>query len=211
MTRILIIDDHSIIRQGIRSLLSNHASLQVVAEAGNAADAVQLARDCQPDVILLDIRMSDSNGLDLVRALLAVAHDSKILVLSSFDDDEYITQAMRLGVHGYINKGVSDEKLVDAIQAARRGERVFSPSVINRVVEQFAALSKVQAQRELGIDDGEIALLHLLVAGASNAELAGKLFLSEATIKRKLQDVFKKLNVTTRTQAAAEAVKRQLV
>jgi len=209
--RILIIDDHSIVRQGIRSLLSNHADMQVVGEADNAAVALELAHTLQPDVALLDIRMPGCNGLELVQPLLQVARASKILVLTSFDDEDYVAGAMRLGVHGFINKGASDEMLVGAIRGAQGGDRVFSPSVMNHIARQFATLSRIQAQHQLGLADEEMQLLRLLVDGASNAEMAGALFVSEATVKRKLQDVFKKLNVTTRAQAAAMAVRQNLV
>jgi DNA-binding NarL/FixJ family response regulator len=211
VTRVLIVDDHSIVRQGIRSLLSNHADLQVVAEAADASDALAAAATHRPDVTLLDIRMPDGSGLDLVQPLLRAAPNTRILVLSSFDDDEYVMQAMRLGVHGFITKGASDEMLVAAIRSAQRGERFLSPPVMNRVVEQFAQLSKAQAQRDLGLGPKELALLRLIVDGASNADIAARLFQSEATIKRKLQDLYRKLGASTRTQAAAEATRRQLL
>jgi DNA-binding NarL/FixJ family response regulator len=207
----LIVDDHSIVRQGIRSLLSNHADMQIVAEAANAADAIAQAAEQQPDVALLDIRMPDGNGLDLARPLLRVAPTMRILVLSSFDDDDYVTHALRIGVHGFVTKGASDEMLVAAISAARRGDRFLSPPLMNRIVEQFAQLSKAQAQHALGLDESEIRVLRYIVDGASNAHIAARLFWSEATVKRKLQDIFKKLGVSSRTQAAAEATRRQLL
>jgi DNA-binding NarL/FixJ family response regulator len=210
-TRILIIDDHSIVRQGIRSLLSNHDDMLVVGEAASAAEALDHATAQQPDIALLDIRMPDGSGLDLARPLLRAAPAMRILILSSFDDDEYITQAMRVGVFGFITKGASDETLVSAIRAARRGERVLSPPVMNRVVEQFAELSKAQAQRDLGLGRDELELLRFIVDGASNADIAARLFVSEATIKRKLQDLYRKLGAGTRTQAVAEAIRRQIV
>ncbi|MBP7692884.1 MAG: response regulator transcription factor [Anaerolineales bacterium] len=211
MIRVLIVDDHPIVRQGVRSLLSTCADLVLVGEAEDAAQALDLARTTQPDVILLDIRMPGTSGVEAVRALFRQAPQAKILILTSFEDDEYISQALQAGVHGYVLKSASDETLAGAVRAVQRGERVLSPAVTGRVVEQFADLSRARARQALGLTDEETRLLALLAAGASNPKIAAELYLSETTVKRKLQDIFEKLNVTTRAQAAAEAARRGLV
>jgi DNA-binding NarL/FixJ family response regulator len=162
-------------------------------------------------VILLDIRMPGNTGLEAARALVRQTPQARILILSSFDDDEYVSQALQAGVHGYILKSASDETLAGAVRAAYRGERVLSPTVMSRVVEQFADLSRERAWRALGLTDDETRVLRLLAAGASNPKIAAELYLSETTVKRKLQDIFEKLGVTTRAQAAAEAARRGLV
>lgn len=207
----MIVDDHPIVRQGVRSLLSNCADMLLVGEAADAGQALALAGQARPDVILLDIRMPGNTGLEAARALVRQVPQAKILILSSFDDDEYVTQALQAGVHGYILKSASDETLAGAVRAAQRGERVLSPSVMGRVVEQFADLSRERTRRELGLTEDETRVLRLLAAGASNPKIAAELYLSETTIKRKLQDIFEKLGVTTRAQAAAEAARRGLV
>ena len=211
LIRVMIVDDHPIVRQGVRSLLSNCADMLLVGEAANAGQALALAGQARPDVILLDIRMPGNTGLEAARALVRQVPQAKILILSSFDDDEYVTQALQAGVHGYILKSASDETLAGAVRAAQRGERVLSPSVMGRVVEQFADLSRERTRRELGLTEDETRVLRLLAAGASNPKIAAELYLSETTIKRKLQDIFEKLGVTTRAQAAAEAARRGLV
>jgi DNA-binding NarL/FixJ family response regulator len=205
------VDDHPIVRQGVRSLLSNCADMTLVGEAENASQALALAGQVQPDVILLDIRMPGNTGLEAARALVRQTPQARILILSSFDDDEYVSQALQAGVHGYILKSASDETLAGAVRAAYRGERVLSPTVMSRVVEQFADLSRERAWRALGLTDDETRVLRLLAAGASNPKIAAELYLSETTVKRKLQDIFEKLGVTTRAQAAAEAARRGLV
>ncbi|MGQ0603302.1 MAG: response regulator transcription factor [Anaerolineales bacterium] len=211
MIRVLVVDDHPIVRQGVRSLLSNCADMTLVGEAESAAQGVTLAAQLQPDVVLLDIRMPGASGVEAARALFRQAPNAKIVMLSSFDDDDYVTQALQAGVHGYVLKSASDETLASAVRAAYRGERVLSPPVMDRVLQQFTDLSREHAQHQLGLTEDDTRILRLLASGASNPKIATELYLSETTIKRKLQDVFEKLGVTTRAQAAAEAVRRGLV
>jgi DNA-binding NarL/FixJ family response regulator len=208
--RILIVDDHPIVRQGLRSLLSNYPDMALAGEADSAPAAVELARQVAPDVILLDIRMPGMSGVEAARILSRQHPTAKILMLTSFDDEEYVKGALQAGAIGYVLKSASDETLAQAVRAVYRGERVLSPRVIDRVVEQFTDYSRERAIREAGLTEDEYRILGLLVAGASNPKIAVELHLSETTVKRKLQDVFEKLNVTTRAQAAAEAVRRGL-
>ena len=208
--RILIVDDHPIVRQGLRSLLSNYPDMTLVGEADSAPAAVELARKTMPDVILLDIRMPGMSGVEAARILSRQHPTTKILMLTSFDDEEYVKGALQAGAIGYVLKSASDEMLAQAVRAVYRGERVLSPRVMDRVIEQFTDYSRERAIREIGLTDDEYRILGLLVAGASNPKIAVELHLSETTVKRKLQDVFEKLDVTTRAQAAAEAVRRGL-
>lgn len=208
--RILIVDDHPIVRQGLRSLLSNYPDMTLAGEADSAPAAVELARQTAPDVILLDIRMPGMSGVEAARILSRQHPTTKILMLTSFDDEEYVKGALQAGAIGYVLKSASDETLAQAVRAVYRGERVLSPRVIDRVVEQFTDYSRERAIRETGLTEDEYRILSLLVAGASNPKIAVELHLSETTVKRKLQDVFEKLSVTTRAQAAAEAVRRGL-
>jgi two-component system, NarL family, response regulator LiaR len=209
--RVMVVDDHPLVRQGVRSLLSNCPDMQLVGESDSATAALESAPQVHPDVILLDIRMPGMTGVEAVRPLFRECPEAKILMLSSFDDEAYIDQAIQAGVHGYILKSASDETLASAVRAAHRGERVLSPTVMDRVVQQAADYSRERARREVGLSEDETRVLHLLVAGASNPKIAAGLYLSETTVKRKIQDIFEKLNVTTRAQAAAEAVRRGLV
>jgi len=213
--RVMVVDDHPIVRQGVRSLLSNCADMSLVGEADTAASALELARQTTPDVILLDIRMPGMTGVEAARLLFRQSPNSKILMLSSFDDEDYVTQALQAGVHGYILKSASDEMLAGAVRAAYRGERVLSPPVIDRLVQQVTDYARererAHAIREAGLTEDETRILARLAAGASNPKIAAELYLSETSVKRKLQDIFEKLGVATRAQAAAEAVRRGLV
>ncbi len=209
--RVLVVDDHPLVRQGVRSLLSNYPDLALVGEAEDAAGALRLAEAAAPDVILLDIRMPGMGGVETARLLSRQQPAAKILMLTSFDDQEYVTGALQAGAHGYLLKSISDETLVSAVRAVYRGERVLSPAVMDRVVQQFTEYSRERALHDAGLSDDEGRILALLVAGASNPKIAAQLYLSETTVKRKLQDIFEKLGVSTRAQVAAEAVRRGLV
>lgn len=209
--RVLVVDDHPIVRQGVRNLLATCADMVLVGEADSAAQALALVEAVRPNVILLDIRMPEMSGVEAVRPLMHRAPEARIIMLSSFDDEDYVTQALQQGVQGYVLKSASDETLTSAVRAAHRGERVLSPPVVNRVVERFTHLSREHAVHQLGLSAEEMRILRQLVGGASNPRIAAELYLSETTVKRKLQDIFEKLGVTTRAQAAAEAVRRGLV
>jgi DNA-binding NarL/FixJ family response regulator len=209
--RVMVVDDHPVVRQGLRSLLSNYPDLLLVGEAEGSPSALDLAERVAPDVILLDIRMPGMSGVETARLLCRQCPRAKILMLTSFDDQEYVAGALQVGAHGYILKSASDEMLVSAVRAVYRGERVLSPTVMDRVVHEFTEYSRERAQRQAGLSDDERRILHLLAAGASNPKIAAEMYLSETTVKRKLQDIFEKLDVTTRAQAAAEAVRRGLV
>ena len=207
--RVMVVDDHPVVRQGVRSLLSNHADLEIVGEADTGMTALRHAADLAPNVILLDIRMPGETGIDLVERLQRTAPAAKILMLTSFDDREYVTGALRAGAHGYVLKSISDETLVNAIRAVHSGERVLSPQVLDQMIQRFTSDTLESEIVDLTQDERDI--MRLLADGASNAKIASDLYMSETTVKRKLQEVFEKLSVHSRAQAAAEAVRRGLI
>lgn len=215
--RIIVIDDHPIVRQGISSLLSNYSEFALVGEADNGSDALDLIQLSQPDVILLDIRMPGESGLDTLNAILRQQSTARVLMLTSFDDEEYVMTALRSGAYGYVLKSVSDDQLVNAIRAVHRGEKILSSQVTDQVIRRAVAEQGKGVQPEatanapLSLGEVEIAILRLLVKGASNAEIGDALFMSQTTVKRKLRPIFEILNVQTRAQAAAEAVRRGIV
>jgi DNA-binding NarL/FixJ family response regulator len=208
---VVVIDDHPVVRQGLRSLLSNYPDMTLVGEAGDAAAALDLVGRVLPDVILLDNRMPGETGVSVLPRLKQAAPNAKVLMLTSFDEDEYVTRALQSGAHGYLLKNASDEMLASAVRAVHRGERALSPPVLERVVQQFTESRQERALREAGLTAEERRILQLLAAGASNPKIAAQLYISETTVKRKLQEVFEKLGVSTRAEAAAVAVRRGLV
>ncbi len=206
--RVMVVDDHPIVRQGVRSLLSNYADFEVVGEAGSGLIALQKVNDLAPHVIVLDIRMPGENGIDLLKQLRQAAPQAKVLMLTSFDDSEYVTGALRAGAHGYVLKNISDETLVSAIRAVHFGERVLGPQVMEQMIHRF---TDGTPEPPIELHDDERQILRLLADGAGNAQIAAELYMSETTVKRKLQEIFEKLSVHSRAQAAAAAVRRGLI
>jgi two-component system response regulator DevR len=209
--RILIVDDHPVVRQGLRSLLSNHADLQIIAEAEHAQQAFAAVKQENPDIMLLDIRLPGMTGIEVARQIYRDYPQTRIIILTSYDDDEYLVGALQAGAQAYLLKSVSDETLVWTIRAVHRGERLISPELLDRMLHQFAQVRYQQIRQEVGLSDQDIQVLQRVAAGASNEEIARELGWSRASIKRKVQHIFDQLGVMTRAQAAAEAVRRGLV
>ncbi len=209
--RILIVDDHPVVRTGIKSLLSNYPHLSVAGEAGTEADAVAAYRELAPDVVLLDIRLGSGSGLEVLDQLLDLDPAARILMLSSFDDEEYLTRSLRTGAAGYVLKGDSDEMLVNAIEAVAAGGRVLGPQMAHWLVEKLDG-PNAQDHVSGGFPDPvDEEILTALTEGASNAEIAARLFISDSTVKRRLRTIFDQLGVNRRAEAVAEAVRRGLV
>jgi DNA-binding NarL/FixJ family response regulator len=209
--RILVVDDHQIVRQGIRSLLSNYPEFDIVGEAADGAAALKEVKRLAPDVTLLDIRLPGESGLEVLRQIRQVQPEARVLMLTSFDDEEYVLNALRAGAQGFVLKSVSDDMLVQAIHSVCRGERALSPQITEQVVRWVTAIPTAPASEKAVFDQDERQILRLLVEGASNTVIAGQLYLSQTTLKRKLRKIFAKMNVQTRAQAAAEAVKQGLI
>jgi DNA-binding NarL/FixJ family response regulator len=210
--RILVVDDHQIVRQGIRSLLSNYHDFEIVGEAADSSTALKELQELTPDVTLLDIRLPGESGLEVLRRIRQMQPEAKVLMLTSFDDEEYVLDALREGAQGFVLKSVSDEMLVHAIRSVYRGERVLSPQITEQVVRWATSKPpELIKGTSASFGEDEQRILDLLVEGASNTDIAGELYVSNTTLKRKLRKIFAKLNVQTRAQAAAEAVRRGLV
>jgi DNA-binding NarL/FixJ family response regulator len=207
--QILLVDDHPIVRQGIRSLLSNYPDFHLVGEVASVADALAWIQHTTADLVLLDIRMPDGSGLQVLRAIRATSNPMKVLIITSFDDDEYVLEALQQGADGYVLKNASDEMLVNAIRAVMSGEKVLSPQVTNQMVQHLLRTPPISTASDITPD--EIEILRMLVQGDSNSVIAVRLSYSNATIKRKLRRIFDKLHVESRTEAAAEAIRRGLV
>lgn len=205
---VLIVDDHPVVRTGIKSLLSNYDHLTVAGEAATASDAVEAFRTLRPDVVLLDIRLGDGSGLTVLDELLDIDPEARVLMLSSFDDEEYLTRSMRTGAAGYVLKVDSDEMLVNAIEAVAAGGRVLGPQMAHWLVEKLDGTAEREAGR---FDEVDRELLAALAQGASNSEIASRLFISDSTVKRRLRSLFDRLGVSKRPEAVAEAVRRGLV
>lgn len=211
LIRILLVDDHPIVREGVQSLLSNDEEFVVVGEAEDGETAVSQFRALQPDITLLDIRLPGESGLAVLNRLRQIQPTARVLLLTSFEDDEYVMAALQAGAQGYILKNASDALLVQAIRAAHRGERVFSPRVTETMVRKLVGGGQTDIPPLEPLDPEEIQILHLLADGASNSDIGQVLYLSSTSVKRKLSRIFSKMSVQTRAQAAAEAVRRGLI
>ena len=212
MTRIVIADDQALFREGLRTLLSIRSDMEVVGEAADGDEAVALVETLRPNVVLMDLRMPNVDGIQATARIRAHWPDIPVLVLTTFDDDANLFGALKAGAAGYLLKDVSSETLVSAIQAATRGESFLQSTVTGRVVAAFARLmdsrGPVAEALVLSLSPREREIVSLLGSGASNKEIADRLNLAEGTVKNHVTNILAKLDVRDRTQAAIRA--RQL-
>ncbi len=209
--RILLVDDHPIVRHGVRSVLANHRDIEVVGEAEDAASLFAALDATWPDVVLLDVRMPRQTGIEVTGRLKREWPQLKVIILTTYEDDEYLFGALAAGADGYLLKSASPEVLASAIRQVASGERLLSPTLVGKLMAEFGVLAKSKAQAESGLGDQELEVLRLIAAGATNREIAERLFWSEVTVKRKVQDILEKMGVANRPQAVAEAGRRGLL
>ena len=210
MTRILLVDDQELVRAGFRIILQSEPGFEVVGEAADGAAAIRLAGELQPDVICMDVQMPGTDGLQATRAIVADgAIAARILMLTTFDRDDYLFEALAAGASGFLLKTASPEDLVAAIQVLARGDALLSPAVTRRVIEQFSAgaARDVPSTRAAlpDLTERETEVLALLARGLSNTEIAGSLFVGEATVKTHVSNLLAKLGVRDRIQAVVFA------
>ena len=207
--RILLVDDQALFREGLRTLLSVQPDFEVVGEAGNGEEALRIAAALRPAVVLMDLQMPVLDGVAATRRLHAEQPDCRVIVLTTFDDDEYVFEGLRAGAVGYLLKDAPSEKLAEAIRAAARGESFLQPSVAAKVVAEFARLTTHATLRQQPLveplSDRELEILRLVARGASNKEIATALFIAEGTVKNHVTNILGKLGVRDRTQAALKA------
>jgi len=207
--KILLVDDQPLFREGLRTLLSLHSDFEVVGEAANGGEAIRLTRSLLPSVVLMDLQMPILDGVSATRRLHEEQPSCRVIVLTTFDDDEMVFDGLRAGAVGYLLKDVPSEKLAEAIRAAARGESFLQPSVAAKVVAEFARLSARTAAVTKSLieplSERELEILHLIARGASNREIASGLFIAEGTVKNHVTNILAKLGVRDRTQAAIKA------
>ncbi len=212
---ILIVDDQSLFREGLRTLLSVQPDFDVVGEAGNGEEALRMAIKFKPDVILMDLRMPVMDGVTATLRLHENNPQVKVLVLTTFDDDEYVFDGLRAGAVGYLLKDVSSEKLFEAIRAADRGEYFLQPSITAKVMAEFSRLSRIAPSSvevlAEPLSPREMEILRLVATGASNREIADTLVIAEGTVKNHLTNILGKLSVKDRMQAVLKAKEYGLI
>ncbi|MEV0088782.1 response regulator transcription factor [Saccharopolyspora shandongensis] len=213
MVRVLLVDDQELMRMGFRMVLDAQDDLEVVGEAGNGEEAIELAERLRPDVVLMDVRMPVLDGVEATRRIVA-ADSAKVLVMTTFDLDEYALSALRNGASGFLLKDAPPESLVTAVRSVASGDAVVAPSVTKRLLDRFLGERGGQLRDASVLDvltEREREVLVLVAKGLSNAEIAGTLFLSEATVKTHLGRILSKLDVRDRVQAVVLAYETGLV
>ena len=211
--RVLIADDQALVRSGFRMVVETRPDLEVVAEADSGEEAVRLTGELQPDVVLMDVRMPGMGGIEATHRIVASGSNARILVLTTFDLDEYVYAAVRAGASGFLLKDVRPADLVDAVRLVADGNALLGPTVTQRLLERFAETAPDESigQAVAALTDREREILRLLASGLSNAELAERLVVTEATVKSHVSNVLRKLGVRDRVQAVIAAYDAGLV
>lgn len=210
--RILVVDDHDVVRKGMCTILAEEKDFEVVGQTDNSNEAITLARQLKPDIVLLDIFLGRANGLDLAQQLQRASSDTRIVIFTGVTEEDYLLRAMRIGVHGYLQKSLPLDDVLAALRAIYKGERVIGePHAVTQVLSEFSRLTKEQERSRSGLTELEIELIRQAAEGHSNKEIASRQFWSEVTVKRKMQDIYRKLQASDRAQAVAEAMRMGLI
>ena len=209
--RVLVADDQSMVRAGFRMLLSQEKDIEVVAEAGNGLEAVDKAARFEPSVVLMDIRMPELDGLEATRRILAADPAARILILTTFDLDEYVYEALSAGASGFVLKDDPPEQLIAAVRTVAAGDALLSPAVTKRVISRFTRTpSPVPPAGLDGLTERELDVFRLIARGLSNAEIGAQLFISETTVKSHVTHILQKLDIRDRVQAVVLAYRSGL-
>jgi DNA-binding NarL/FixJ family response regulator len=210
-TRVLLVDDHRIVRLGLMTLIGDQTDMEVVGEAGNAAEAVRAAERLKPDVVLMDIRMPGEGGVEATRQIAARFPDTRVVILTSFADDELILRAINAGAVGYVLKQVDTDELLRAIRAVARGEALLDPAVTARLLSRVRDVERrTESDAFRDLSDREMDVLAQVARGKANAEIGRILHLSETTVRNYISTMFGKLHLTNRVELAVYAIEHHL-
>jgi two-component system, NarL family, response regulator LiaR len=206
---VLIVDDHAVVRQGLRTFLDLQPDIKVVGEAADGTEALAQAQALLPDIILMDLVMPNQDGVSATRAITSAVPSSKVLVLTSFSEDEKVFASIKAGAHGYLMKDVLPPELVKAIRTVYRGEAQLHPEIARKLMNEFSTPVPTAPKHDL--TERELDVLRLIAQGKSNKEIADDLILSEKTVKTHVSNILQKLHLSDRTQAAVYALKQKIV
>jgi DNA-binding NarL/FixJ family response regulator len=213
--RVLLCDDQELVRGGFRMILDDKPDIEVVGEAQDGLEALELARSRRPDVILMDVRMPNLDGVEATRRLIASGMGARVVILTTFDLDEYVYEAIRAGASGFLLKDARPAQLVDAVRVVAAGDALLAPVITRRLLDRFADALPGQPQPPpaalTSLTERELEVLRLVAAGLSNGEIAGRLFVSETTVKSHVSSVLRKLSLRDRVQAVVLAYEAGLV
>ena len=209
--KILLVDDHEVVRLGVRALINDEPGMDVVGEAGTVREAVRLAVDLRPDVVVLDMRLPDGHGVDACRQIKAELPETRIIVLTSFPDEEVILDAIACGADGYVLKQIGSGELLDALQRVGRGESLLGPAVTGRILARMREMRQREwASTFSGLTSREMEVLARVVQGKTNGEIGDELQPSERTARNYVSSILSKLGLTSRAQAAAYAARNRI-
>lgn len=209
--RIILVDDHEVVRLGLKSLLERHPQFEVVGEAGSARDALEQVAAMEPDVVVMDIRLPGTSGIEACEQIVDQFPNTKVIMLTSYAEDEMLFSAIRAGASGYVLKQIASEELVKAIEAVGRGEALLDPAVTQRVFQEVRrAVKEEEASAFAHLSQQEKHVLLLVSEGKTNREIAKSLFLGEGTVRNYVSSILSKLGVNNRAEAAAYAVEHNL-
>ncbi len=210
--RLLVVDDHEVVRQGLVSLLDRRSGFEVVAQAGSVAESIALAARHEPDLVIMDVRLPDGSGIEACREIRAARSQTRVIMLTSYPDEEAVLSAIIAGASGYLLKQIRGRDLVSALESVGRGESLLDPAVTEKVLERVRRIASGSATDELAeLTSQERKILLLVAEGKTNKEIAADVFLSDKTVKNYVSSILSKLNLQRRTQAAAFMAKRHLV
>jgi DNA-binding NarL/FixJ family response regulator len=209
--RLLVVDDHEVVRRGLASLLDRRSGFEVVAQAGSVAEAISLAALHEPDLVIMDVRLPDGTGIEACREIRAARPETRVVMLTSYPDEEAVLSAIIAGASGYLLKQIRGRDLVSALEAVGRGESLLDSAVTEKVLERVRRMASGSASDELAdLTSQERKILLLVAEGKTNKEIAAEIFLSDKTVKNYVSSILAKLNLQRRTQAAAFVANRRL-
>lgn len=209
--RVMIVDDHQIFRQGVRSVLEDEDDMLVVSEAGTAMEALDIVDRSRPDVITVDIRLGAMDGIHLVRKLKSRPDPAACVVLSTYEDREYLVGALEAQADAYLLKSNSYETLAGAIRTVHSQGRTLSQELVSTMMEEYSRVATQQMRRDSGLNPRDVEMLRILAEGGRTQDIADRMAMTEVTVKRRVQDVCVKLDASNRVQAVAEAIRRGLI
>lgn len=208
--KILIADDHPVVRAGLFAMLSREHEFEVVGEAKDGVEAVNKAKKLSPDIVLMDLRMPELDGVEAMEQIKSVKPDTKFIILTTYSDDEYIFRGIEAGARAYLLKDAPREELFEAIRVVHRGESLIQPAVASKVLDRLAELSRRAPSGE-GLSERELEVLRLVAKGAANKEIAVQLSITQSTVKTHITSIFQKLDVSDRTEAVTQALRKGII
>lgn len=210
--KILIADDHPVVREGLTTMIGREPDFNVIGEANNGVEAVEKAKELKPDVVLMDLRMPEMDGVEAIRQISSQEPGIKFIILTTYSDDEFIFKGIEVGARAYLLKDAPREELFKAIRAVYRGESLIQPVVASKVLDRFAELSRQsQAPSSETLSERELDVLRLIAKGCANKEIAAQLHITNSTVKTHIASIFQKLNTSDRTEAVTQALKKGII